>query len=60
MITFLSVLASNILLFYGVWRRKLMCFIPWMLMHAALFCEAVIAFIYCVVTAVRTNVSGRN
>ena len=46
----------NILLFYGVWRGKLLCFLPWLLLHAALFFEAVIALVFCIVNSIRTSV----
>ncbi|XP_059096236.1 uncharacterized protein LOC131890820 isoform X1 [Tigriopus californicus] len=55
-ITTISLLLCNILLFYGVWRRKLICFLPWMLLHAALFFEAVIALIFCIVHSIKTSV----
>ena len=55
-VTVLSVLLCNILLFYGVWRRKLICFLPWLMVHAALFFEAVIALAFFVFHSVRTSV----
>ena len=55
-VTVLSVLLCNILLFYGVWRRKLICFLPWLMVHAALFFEAVIALAFFLLHSVRTSV----
>ncbi|CAB4056463.1 unnamed protein product [Lepeophtheirus salmonis] len=44
-ITFLSLMTCNVCLMFGIAKSKIVYIVPWMVMHAALFIEAVVTCI---------------
>ena len=55
-VTLAALMACAILLMVGAVRRRPLCFLPWMLLHAALILEGILALGLCVVQSARTGV----